>query len=323
VIRVPLLFLAALVALPSAALSGSRLIGGASATRITQLAALSPWATIGWLALLLLLLAGRWWWCAAGVAVLLAVQVSWVIPTWDARAAAGERPGSVPVRVMTVNVKVGSADVESVRRLAQQHRVDLLVTQEGQPGFITALAADLHEQLPYVVHPPSPGLASSTVIWSRWPIQLLAALPEQAGEISRVRLQVPGAVAVTVTGVHTISPGPGRAPAWNRDLAALTTVSKQIAGPQVMLGDFNASRDHAPFRTLLGTGLVDAAEAVRLPPWKAVTWPADRPRLPALVRLDHILVTPKSVGVGAVQVREVPGTDHRAVLADLEFSAAR
>lgn len=321
--RIGLLLLAALVAVPSAALSGSRLLGGAARTPIPQLAAFAPWAAVGWLTILLLLLAGRWWRFAVLVAVLLAVQVAWVLPTWDARAAAGgDRPGAVPVRAMTVNVKVAHADLGSVLRLVRQEQIELLAVEEGQPGFFNALVTGLAQQLPYVVQYPSPGMASGTVILSRWPMRSLGLLPGAGREISRVLLQVPGAVPVTVTGVHTTSPGRGRVPTWNRDLAALTSISKQTSGPQVMLGDFNASRDHAPFRTLLDTGLVDAAEAVRMTPWAAVTWPADRPGLPAVVRLDHVLVTPAWIGVRAVQVREVPGTDHRAVLADLEFRAA-
>jgi endonuclease/exonuclease/phosphatase (EEP) superfamily protein YafD len=325
VTRVLVLMVAVLVAVPSAALSGCRLIGGAAWTPIPQLAAFAPWATIGWLVILLLLLAGRWWWFAAVIAVLLAVQVSWVVPTRDAgaaRATSGERTGAVPVRVMTVNVRVAHADLGSVLRLAQQQHVDLLAVEEGQPAFFNTLTTDLAKQLPYVVQYPKPGLASGTVILSRWPLRSLGLLPAQGREISRVVVQAPGAVPVTVTGVHTTSPGRGRVPDWKRDLAALTAVSKQTSGPQLMLGDFNASRDQAPFRTLLGTGLVDAAEAVRMTPWSAVTWPANRAHLPAAVRLDHVLVTPSSVGVRAVRVREVPGSDHRAVLADLVFAAA-
>jgi endonuclease/exonuclease/phosphatase (EEP) superfamily protein YafD len=316
--RALLLFLAALVALPSAAVSGCRLIGGAAFTPIPQLAAFAPWATIGWLVILLLLLAGRWWWLAAVITVLLAVQVAWVVPSWGARAAAVARPGARPVRVLAINVHIGQADVAAIHRLVQEQHVDLLSVEEVQPTFFDELAPAVAKQLPYVVQDSSPG----TVIWSRWPIRALGFLPSDGPDMSRVLLQVPGAVPVTLTGVHTTSPGRGRVPNWKRDLATLARASKQTSGPQVMLGDFNASRDQGPFRTLLGTGLVDGADSIRMTPWAAVTWPANRRHLPAAVRLDHVLVTPDSVAVRAVQVRKVPGTDHRAVLADLEFKAA-
>ncbi len=73
---------------------------------------------------------------------------------------------------------------------------------------------------------------------------------------------------MTVTGVHTVSPGRGRIDIWNQDLQSLVTVAGRTDGPQLLLGDFNASRDHGPFRELLRTGLVDAAEAVRTLPGK-------------------------------------------------------
>jgi endonuclease/exonuclease/phosphatase (EEP) superfamily protein YafD len=155
------------------------------------------------------------------------------------------------------------------------------------------------------------------VIWSRWPIGSLGPSLGVGGEISRSLLRVPGAVPVTVTGVHTISPGRGRIDAWNRDLQSLVRVSSQTTGPQLMLGDFNASRDHRPFRQLLDTGLVDGAEAVRTLPWRGVTWPANKRLRPVAVRLDHVLVTPASIGVRALRLVSVAGTDHRGVFAEL------
>jgi endonuclease/exonuclease/phosphatase (EEP) superfamily protein YafD len=286
------------------------------------LAALAPWAVIGWALSTVLLLCGRWWWVAFLVTALLVLQLAWTLPPWSAGSARGERPDALPVRVMTINVKVAQADLGTIERLVREHGVDLLVVEEGQPGFFHALDESLHGQLPNTVFSPDPTWAQGTAMWSRWPIQNLGLLPGRQDRPQRVLLRVPGAVAVTVTGVHTLSPVQDRVPGWRSDLANLTWASKRTAGPQLMLGDFNASRDHAPFRQLLATGLVDAAEAARVPVWKAVTWPADRRRLPALIRLDHVLVTADSIGVTAVRVVAVPGTDHRGVIADLRFDRA-
>jgi endonuclease/exonuclease/phosphatase (EEP) superfamily protein YafD len=83
-----------------------------------------------------------------------------------------------------------------------------------------------------------------------------------------------------------------------------------------MAGDFNASRDHAEFRAVLGTGLTDAGDAVSVSAWPGFTWPADEPGPPG-ARLDHVLITPASIGVRKVSVVDVPGTDHHGVVADL------
>jgi endonuclease/exonuclease/phosphatase (EEP) superfamily protein YafD len=319
--RIFVLLLAALVALPCVAVSGSRLVGGSSRTPIPQLAAFAPWAILGWLLVLILVLSARWWWIAVVVLVLIAIQLTWVLPTRGASAAAGDRPGSVAVRVMTVNLYIGAADLAEILRLVDRNDVDLLAVQEALPATVTQLTAGLSARLPHVL-PSNPQYPAGTVIWSRWPITALGPSLGEGHQISRSLLQVPGAIPVTVTGVHTISPGagPGRIDAWNRDLRALAEASRQTTGAQLMLGDFNATRDHQPFRRVVGTGLVDAAEAVRMLPWRGVTWPADRHLVPALVRLDHVLVTPQSIGVERLQVLPVAGTDHRAVLADLVFA---
>jgi endonuclease/exonuclease/phosphatase (EEP) superfamily protein YafD len=251
--------------------------------------------------------------------VLLLVQLTWVWPTRGAQAAAGDRPGAVGVRVLTINVYVGAADLTEVQRVVQQNHVDLLAVQEVLPETADRLTSGLRTTLPYLL-PSNPEYPAGTVIWSRWPISVLEPSLGVGREISRSVLQVPGAVPVTVTGVHTVSPGRGRIALWNQDLQSLVQASTRTAGAQLMLGDFNASRDHRPFRRLLQTGLVDGAEAVRTLPWRGVTWPANKRRMPVAVRLDHVLVTPTTIGVRALRVVEVPGTDHRGVLADLEFA---
>jgi endonuclease/exonuclease/phosphatase (EEP) superfamily protein YafD len=310
---------AALVALPCVLVSGSRLVGGSYRTPIPQLAAFAPWAVLGWVVVLVLLVSARWWWAAVVVLVFLAVQATWVLPPWDARAAAGDRPGAVAVRVMTINVYVGAADLAQILRLVDRDDVDLLVVQEALPVTIDRLDAGLQATLPHLL-PSDPTDPAGTVIWSRWPLSSLGPPLGVGGEISRSMLRVPGAVPVTVTGVHTVSPGRGRITAWNRDLQSLVQAAQQTSGPQLMLGDFNASRDHGPFRRLLETGLVDGAEAVRTPVWRGVTWPANKRRMPSAVRLDHVLVTPESIGVRSLRTVTISGTDHRAVLADLEFA---
>jgi endonuclease/exonuclease/phosphatase (EEP) superfamily protein YafD len=320
--RVIVLFVAALVAMPCAAVSGSRLLGGVARTPIPQFAAFAPWAILGWLVVLLLLLCARWWWFAVVVLVLLAVQATWVLPDRGAQAATGARPGAVALRVMTINVYVGAADVAELLGLARKNDVDLLAVQEATPEFVERLGPGLSRQLPHLVR-SEPNFDGGTLVWSRWPITPLGPPLGEGHKISRMLLRVPGAVPVTVTGVHTMSPGRGRIDGWTRDLQAITRVSAQTTGPQVLIGDFNASRDHGPFRQLLATGVVDGAEAIRTPPWRGVTWPAGQRLFPVAVRLDHVMVSPGSIGVRELRLLEVPGTDHRGVLADLEIQPAR
>jgi len=101
---------------------------------------------------------------------------------------------------------------------------------------------------------------------------------------------------------------------WREGLADLAQEVRAVDEPVVVLGDFNADRDHAPFRRLLDTGLRDAHDergrglARTFPSW-----------LPVL-HLDHVLVRDGSGARVVVRdVREVrlPGSDHLTVVTDL------
>ena len=105
-------------------------------------------------------------------------------------------------------------------------------------------------------------------------------------------------------------------------MAAGSCSAWQVAarpGNVVLIGDFNATYDHAEFRQLLagaGRKAVDvgvAAQGSRLIP----TWPMDGLPLPGIV-IDHIVTNPEISG-GAYSVHVVPGTDHAAILATLSI----
>jgi endonuclease/exonuclease/phosphatase family metal-dependent hydrolase len=82
---------------------------------------------------------------------------------------------------------------------------------------------------------------------------------------------------------------------------------------RILLGDFNATLDHEALREVLDRGYVDAADAAGQ--GLAPTWPRGH-LLPPTVTIDHVLVDER-VRVRDVGVHELPGSDHRAVTADL------
>jgi endonuclease/exonuclease/phosphatase family metal-dependent hydrolase len=57
-----------------------------------------------------------------------------------------------------------------------------------------------------------------------------------------------GGHEVTVRSVHPVAPMLGRHCLWHDDLTQLRATMAARPGPQVVAGDFNASRDHRPFR---------------------------------------------------------------------------
>ncbi|MGH9271923.1 MAG: endonuclease/exonuclease/phosphatase family protein, partial [Ilumatobacteraceae bacterium] len=83
--------------------------------------------------------------------------------------------------------------------------------------------------------------------------------------------------------------------------------------PAIVAGDLNATFDHRQFRDLLDTGLRDAVEQAGA--GYVPTYPVGR-RFPPLISIDHIL-TRGRITATDVETQELPGTDHRALLATL------
>lgn len=85
--------------------------------------------------------------------------------------------------------------------------------------------------------------------------------------------------------------------------------------PVVLAGDFNALAWSREMIRLRDKGLADSYGVWQL--WPAGTW-APGSWFPAVARIDYILVPPGARTVGAWIVK-LPGSDHRAVVADLRF----
>jgi endonuclease/exonuclease/phosphatase (EEP) superfamily protein YafD len=94
------------------------------------------------------------------------------------------------------------------------------------------------------------------------------------------------------------------------ELGLLRTWLAEGAGPHVVVGDLNATLDHAPLRAAL-SGARDVAADVGQ--GLTSTWPTALPRWLG-VQIDHVLVG-GGVHPAAARVLDLPGSDHRALLA--------
>ena len=212
-------------------------------------------------------------------------------------------PDGPRVRVATVSLRKGLVPAASVVDLVRRSDVDVLSVQELTPAAEKGLrAAGIDELLPWAhVLAARPGsvVSASGAVWSRVP-----ATPAGA---------VPGAPSVELTAVHCAPPAtsPRAVRDWTDDLAALPVPDPAVL--RVLAGDFNATHDHAAFRAVLRTGWADAAR--RMGHGLTWTWRPLRLPWPRLV-LDHVLVDPR-IGVAAVDLVRVHGSDHRAVVVDL------
>jgi endonuclease/exonuclease/phosphatase family metal-dependent hydrolase len=220
------------------------------------------------------------------------------------------------VTLASLNMLHGRADPVAVRALAAE--ADVLALSEVTPEAVRALLdAGISDLLPNAhVVPAGEGRPAGAggAVWTRLDVTERSVVPGRFGQPS-VRLSVPGAPDLAVVAVHTHPPISSRAQVahWEEDLRLLPDPTEDVL--HVLAGDFNATPDHAAFRRLLGRGWTDAArvtgQALR-PTWSPVHFPLPR------LTLDHVLVDPR-IGVGALRVVPVPGSDHRALVADLRL----
>jgi endonuclease/exonuclease/phosphatase (EEP) superfamily protein YafD len=133
------------------------------------------------------------------------------------------------------------------------------------------------------------------------------------------RVRIPGVQSeATVVTTHMSAPWPEPIRGWRDDLARFATVLSEIGaattGPVIAAGDLNATPDVLEFRRLLRNGYRDAAEQAGAGLTR--THPADI-LTPPLFAVDHILLR----GATATSVRTacLPGSDHRALIADITF----
>ena len=315
--------LTAVALLPLAA----RAAGGQPPDPGPRLAALAPLATLAAFAGVAVAAATSWRLApllSIPAVVLLAWQLPPVIPASQrtarlSRRAPGPGPETLSLRVLSLNAQKGSADTAAVVREIERHRVDVLAVQELIPEMAHRLVeAGVGHLLPFCHLDPRPR-GGGTGLWSRWPLTPLLPVPGLAQAAPRARVEPVHGRPVTLTAVHTLAPMPHNARRWQQELAAIRSALADGDGPQVVAGDFNASRDHRPFRRLLAAGLLDCADAARRRMWPGFTWPARR-GIPPVMRLDHVLVSQEGCTVSLCRTIQVPGTDHRAVLAVIELA---
>ncbi len=225
------------------------------------------------------------------------------------------RADGARLRIVSANLLHGRADPAVVVDLVRRLDADVLCLVELTPAADRALrAAGLPDLLPTEHvrgHRPGAPPAAGGAVWTRLQVLDRGGAPGRF-EQPVVRLAVPGGPDVEVTAVHTDPPVSVRRTArWEREMTALPSAGDDVL--RVLAGDFNATRDHAAFRRLLGRGYADAA--TRAGQGLVHTWTPERRRQPRLT-IDHVLAD-RRIGVAAFSVHDLPGSDHRAVAAEL------
>jgi endonuclease/exonuclease/phosphatase family metal-dependent hydrolase len=220
-------------------------------------------------------------------------------------------PAGPSLRVASANLLVGGADAASVLDQVRESQVDLLAVQEMTPSWLASFdSAGVASVLPYRYVAPA-SLAEGSAIFSRYPISEAGSHLMALGWFQQVFcvVHVPGASPVRVESAHAASPYNGSMiPYWEK------TLSREPSASGILLGDFNATLDHAAFRSVLDRGWTDAASVVGAgfePTWG----PFDGDPIPP-VTIDHVLIAP-GIGVRHFSAHTVPGSDHRMIVSTL------
>ncbi|MEH0933553.1 endonuclease/exonuclease/phosphatase family protein [Micromonospora sp. CPCC 205543] len=307
------------LAVAPAALWAVARLAGLERGPLVQAMAFTPYVAGGSLAPLVLALALRRRWPAVAAAVVAVTLIGTVAP----RAVGSGQPDTAgPVlRLLTANLLKGEADSRTLVDLVRRHRVDVLAVQEFTPWSRTELdRLGLTALLPHQALNPEVGTTGSG-IYARFPLSDDGFRRNPGFQFTQAyaTLTAPGAPPLRVESAHPAAPYAVEVvDDWFTDLRAQPRATPD--GPlSVLAGDFNATLDHAPLRALLDSGYVDAADAAGA--GLHGTWgPYDGDPIPP-VTIDHVLVD-RRIAVRAVAVHPVPGSDHRAVLAELRLPAA-
>jgi endonuclease/exonuclease/phosphatase (EEP) superfamily protein YafD len=273
-----------------------------------QVAAAAPLAALG------LRLAGRRG--PAATAVLASAALGLLVRSREIPRRQPEAGGPT-LRVLTINLLVGRADPDAVVARVGQEDPDVLFLQELTANAQTRLKqAGLEDLLPHTQIEHRDGGPRGSGIYSRFPLSDGPPLPATFAAQPTALLELPGGDEVELICVHPRAPAlrrGGSAP-WRAELAMLPPPGKR---PRVVAGDFNATVDHAAFRDVLRLGYADAAVATGNALIR--TWgPQDKG---LWLTIDHVLVT-RGCAVLGYAVHDVPGSDHRAVYAEIRLPAA-
>jgi endonuclease/exonuclease/phosphatase (EEP) superfamily protein YafD len=296
--------------LPFAVWALVRTCGWERGSIVVAILALTPYAAVAAFLLAGVALALRNW-AAAAVATLATVAFfAAVLP----RAIGSETTSPDDRRTLTVlsaNIHHGTADPAALVDLVRRLHPQLLSIQELTPTFAAGLRANgIGSLLPYGIVAMRPDWGGRGV-YSTLPLRPLSEVTAGTTELPRLAVALPGGGTIRLVDVHPHTPVSGPEARWRVALERLPSAGS--GAPWLLVGDFNATLDHAALRAVINRGYRDAGDATGK--GLEATWPGDR-SFPPLITIDHVLVD-RRLGIADYGVSDLPGSDHRAIHAEI------
>jgi len=299
-----------LVALPIAAWALVRALGWEEGSTVVAILAFTPYAAIAAFLISGVAVALRNWAAAAVATLATTLLCAAVLP----RAIGSETTpadGHRTLTVLSANIHHGTADPAALVRLVERLHPQLLSIQELTPRFAIALRAHgIGRLLPHGVVAMRPDWGGRGV-YSALPLRPLHTVSPTTTELPPLALELPGGRRIRLVDVHPHTPVSGPEARWREALERLPSAGS--GAPWLLVGDFNATLDHAALRAVIERGYRDAGEATGK--GLEATWPADRP-VPPLITIDHVLAD-RRLGIADYGVDDLAGSDHRAIHATI------
>lgn len=250
----------------------------------------------------------QWWVAQAALlgCAIMAVQIH----APHLRTSAGKTGQAF--RVFHMNVLQPNTAFGAAIAQALDSEADVISVQEVGPEWACALNDGLLHRYPFVYMEPRTN-CYGIALFSKYPFQCVRTITVRGAPFIEAFLAV-NDVPVRLLAVHATSPiSYGHFRRRNEQLSRLSDHLAHSDTATIMVGDLNTVPwDQAFRRFCFRSGLRSTT------PMLQRTWPSIGPL--AVIPLDHVLV---SHGVDPVALRttSIAGSDHRALIADLQLAA--
>ena len=260
------------------------------------------------LALLLAVTRQRHW--AAAMAVVSIINALPVVP-WYVTDSATPAAGKTHIHILFANVNSGNSNTQALVELAEAEQPDLIVLQEVNDRWATAMDARRSDYPHRRVIPRNDQFGIA--VYSRQAFVKVDVLDSPPfGFPSLVIQQNIGGIVVNLVSTHPIPPpGKQRFEARNEQLADIGARIAALDGPTLLIGDLNTAMWGHHYEMLIDrTGLRNARRGYGVIP----TWPAQLPF--AMIPIDHCLVSNE---IAVLDIRSGPaiGSDHLPLIVTL------
>ena len=268
----------------------------------------APWAALG------LHLAGQRRPAATTAAAAAALRAGGALARDVPDAARGQRP---MLRVLTFNMFFGRGDAEVLVARVRQLSPDVLFLQELTADAVTRLSRPGWKSCCRTTRSSSGAAPRGSGIYSRFPLGEGVAVPSahaaQPTALLEIARRPPGRADLRAFGHARVRARRCRRPGGEPTWPPLPTPGEQ---PRIMAGDFNATLDHAAFRGVLGRGYADSGQQAAGGADRHLGHAAGQARG---AHPGPRAGRPRLRGAGLLRATSSPGSDHRAVYAEIQL----